>query len=107
FFQAEDGIRDDLVTGVQTCALPISHLGQPGRRRPQRAKDRHMTAPHYPLASLVGTPEEQRAAALAAEAELTQLGLPTMSAEDAEIGRASCREQVKNSGAQAQFTETT
>src|SRR5258708_14384915 len=24
FFQAEDGIRDDLVTGVQTCALPIS-----------------------------------------------------------------------------------
>ena len=26
FFQAEDGIRDDLVTGVQTCALPISVL---------------------------------------------------------------------------------
>src|SRR5207244_8261110 len=37
--QAEDGIRDDLVTGVQTCALPISafvrtaleDLGQGGR----------------------------------------------------------------------------
>src|SRR5207244_6743648 len=26
FFQAEDGIRDDLVTGVQTCALPISMI---------------------------------------------------------------------------------
>src|SRR5258708_14213568 len=26
FFQAEDGIRDDLVTGVQTCALPISFV---------------------------------------------------------------------------------
>src|SRR6267154_1415166 len=25
FFQAEDGIRDGRVTGVQTCALPISH----------------------------------------------------------------------------------
>src|SRR5207245_3824837 len=25
FFQAEDGIRDATVTGVQTCALPISH----------------------------------------------------------------------------------
>src|SRR3712207_9208514 len=25
FFQAEDGIRDIGVTGVQTCALPISH----------------------------------------------------------------------------------
>src|SRR3989441_2853814 len=27
FFQAEDGIRDKLVTGVQTCALPISDAG--------------------------------------------------------------------------------
>src|SRR2546422_11501315 len=26
FFQAEDGIRDVAVTGVQTCALPISQL---------------------------------------------------------------------------------
>src|SRR5205807_6209228 len=26
FFQAEDGIRDYKVTGVQTCALPISEL---------------------------------------------------------------------------------
>src|SRR5207253_7986783 len=25
FFQAEDGIRDGHVTGVQTCALPIYH----------------------------------------------------------------------------------
>src|SRR3990170_970042 len=30
FFQAEDGIRDDLVTGVQTCALPIcERTGRP------------------------------------------------------------------------------
>src|SRR5215211_8166727 len=27
FFQAEDGIRDHCVTGVQTCALPISEEG--------------------------------------------------------------------------------
>src|SRR5207244_5773352 len=26
--QAEDGIRDDLVTGVQTCALPILTMSQ-------------------------------------------------------------------------------
>src|SRR5437762_8775366 len=32
FFQAEDGIRDTSVTGVQTCALPIS--AQLGRRGP-------------------------------------------------------------------------
>ena len=28
FFQAEDGIRDYKVTGVQTCALPICGLGK-------------------------------------------------------------------------------
>src|SRR5438552_19109922 len=33
FFQAEDSIRDDLVTGVQTCALPISHLVVPNLKR--------------------------------------------------------------------------
>ena len=27
FFQAEDGIRDVAVTGVQTCALPICRAG--------------------------------------------------------------------------------
>src|SRR5690625_6947107 len=30
FFQAEDGIRDGHVTGVQTCALPISDQRQVG-----------------------------------------------------------------------------
>src|SRR2546429_6516528 len=30
FFQAEDGIRDVAVTGVQTCALPISRVVVPG-----------------------------------------------------------------------------
>src|SRR5256885_6886127 len=29
FFQAEDGIRDYKVTGVQTCALPILYLPDP------------------------------------------------------------------------------
>src|SRR2546426_2659886 len=51
FFQAEDGIRDYKVTGVQTCALPISARPagsaaaldalldrlEPHRRRPHRA----------------------------------------------------------------------
>src|SRR5208282_6223415 len=30
FFQAEDGIRDATVTGVQTCALPIYRRGALG-----------------------------------------------------------------------------
>src|SRR6266542_5367606 len=33
FFQAEDGIRDATVTGVQTCALPISHLPENSAKR--------------------------------------------------------------------------
>src|SRR5207253_4172920 len=31
FFQAEDGIRDGHVTGVQTCALPISGSSRASR----------------------------------------------------------------------------
>src|SRR6266542_6550173 len=38
FFQAEDGIRDATVTGVQTCALPIS-------RRPVKRPPRPPTVP--------------------------------------------------------------
>src|SRR6266581_6134657 len=40
FLQAEDGIRDARVTGVQTCALPISpagHGGPPGAGAAVRA----------------------------------------------------------------------
>src|SRR2546426_8832185 len=45
FFQAEDGIRDYKVTGVQTCALPIYRHGRLGRnslgrgRQDYEAKD--------------------------------------------------------------------
>src|SRR5205085_7435731 len=42
FFQAEDGIRDLTVTGVQTCALPISR-SRCGRS-PPAARRRRATA---------------------------------------------------------------
>src|SRR2546427_3392451 len=38
FFQAEDGIRDLTVTGVQTCALPISLLRGSRRLPSDRAQ---------------------------------------------------------------------
>src|SRR5256885_15538331 len=38
FFQAEDGIRDYKVTGVQTCALPISPEPSSRRRRAERMR---------------------------------------------------------------------
>src|SRR2546422_4726776 len=54
FFQAEDGIRDVAVTGVQTCALPI--YGHPVRRRqgrrhgrPEEALQARARAPHPAL----------------------------------------------------------
>src|SRR5256885_4955151 len=36
FFQAEDGIRDYKVTGVQTCALPIFLAGKKGATEKDR-----------------------------------------------------------------------
>src|SRR2546426_7480739 len=42
FFQAEDGIRDYKVTGVQTCALPISMtFAREAERREEGARERH------------------------------------------------------------------
>src|SRR3989440_5075014 len=47
FFQAEDGIRDLIVTGVQTCALPIYHettARQQAREMQQRGFRRRAAA---------------------------------------------------------------
>src|SRR5207248_8664661 len=46
FFQAEDGIRDRTVTGVQTCALPIllGVAGRLGQRRQAAPADEPVAA---------------------------------------------------------------
>src|SRR6478609_11602848 len=49
FFQAEDGIRDKLVTGVQTCALPISGSATV-RRTVATTAARHGVDPQLALA---------------------------------------------------------
>src|SRR5690606_40791507 len=51
FFQAEDGIRDFHVTGVQTCALPIS-------ASPRRAVARAVQS--HPCGTRTRPPMEQR-----------------------------------------------
>src|SRR5438093_13258096 len=79
-FQAEDGIRGWSVTGVQTCALPISARRQ-GR---YRGADRGQIGPAHP-AGAIANGGYQREAAQAREAAR-------------EIGRASCRERVEESG---------
>src|SRR5258708_24278395 len=86
FFQAEDGIRDDLVTGVQTCALPIL-----------AALDTLKAAGRWPrLASELDLLEEQAAAAVTGcrDAERQATELLDRRDELREIGRASCRERV-------------
>src|SRR2546426_1104738 len=45
FFQAEDGIRDYKVTGVQTCALPISHRPRGPRWNEERHAARSRVVP--------------------------------------------------------------
>src|SRR5438067_6478439 len=86
FFQAEDGIRDRNVTGVQTCALPIcpdepDHLGdrRDDQRRHRQDEDRAL-AEDRP----VGVDERDR----------RQPGKPDGEEDREEIGRASCRERV-------------
>src|SRR2546427_13000706 len=73
FFQAEDGIRDLTVTGVQTCALPISAI------RLARFRNR--------AGRRVG-PE-----CLVVSAPIVVTGEP-----ESEIGRASCRERSVDLG---------
>src|SRR5205823_12002869 len=64
FFQAEDGIRDKLVTGVQTCALPISLPGTVGLIRSlllQQKFDEANAAAESAVAQRPNSPELQLA----------------------------------------------
>src|SRR5256886_11575644 len=47
FFQAEDGIRDLTVTGVQTCALPIWSSGRKSIDNAQRTGWPHFSRARY------------------------------------------------------------
>src|SRR5207245_3056721 len=68
FFQAEDGIRDATVTGVQTCALPIWEVGP--AEVPRQAR-RHHAHP----AQAVDVLEERRGKDDPAVHELHALGV--------------------------------
>src|SRR5260370_23484883 len=85
FFQAEDGIRDSSVTGVQTCALPISSRADhilrtvASKVRFNRAIINPKWDSYYNFSNL------HRLHLLYGEANQS---------EPVEIGRASCRERV-------------
>src|SRR2546430_13532031 len=84
FFQAEDGIRDLTVTGVQTCALPISFT--------RRGRSPRFRSAVSPLAKLVESALFASARPLTVE-ELVTLDPQASEAVVREIGRASCRER--------------
>src|SRR5437867_11493591 len=79
FFQAEDGIRDRTVTGVQTCALPISRV--PGHVEPDGDGPRRRS---------VGARHDRDAGDRRDLLPVVAAALPAAG----EIGRASCRERV-------------
>src|SRR6266702_7810446 len=70
FFQAEDGIRDGHVTGVQTCALPIS------LQSPVRPARRLQTNTHAP-GNLHPSPAQIPAARVAPAATPAAVQTPT------------------------------
>src|SRR5205823_8437634 len=99
FFQAEDGIRDKLVTGVQTCALPISipKLPPPPRTAQNRSGCSSSAARmSEPLASRIRT--DRRLSDVRPQRRLSQ-PKPPPSVRPAKIGRASCRERGEEAGA--------
>src|SRR5256885_10934448 len=87
FFQAEDGIRDYKVTGVQTCALPIFRDPVVGDLQlvPPAV---HEDATAALRAVLDGQPIDARGVAVEVARERIRARIV------AEIGRASCRERV-------------
>src|SRR5439155_12117387 len=96
FFQAEDGIRDGHVTGVQTCALPIC-IANGEYARP------HVSG-HRPSLRLCDAAGVERDAALY-QAPAAEVASPPRLSLDAahsrrwsEIGRASCREKSVDLG---------
>src|SRR5207244_8992428 len=90
FFQAEDGIRGDLVTGVQSCALPIWHAGR-RHEADDRARIRlgtiTLSATESPDVTFVG-----RVGPTLVNGDLGR------GASNREIGRASCRERTRARG---------
>src|SRR3989449_5101637 len=58
FFQAEDGIRDVAVTGVQTCALPISPTIVSSSKLDQRARIENAAALMTSFAERTGLSSE-------------------------------------------------
>src|SRR5690606_40698560 len=94
FFQAEDGIRDFHVTGVQTCALPISisRVRRAGRTRVDTRASTGKSAGS--TKSLTAGRWAQR---IQVRRDQPCQGAPAYQGELKlnEIGRASCRERVE------------
>src|SRR5437762_8730216 len=86
FFQAEDGIRDTSVTGVQTCALPISHAVH---HVVQAALENLLRLLECRLDNVV-----YRMGFASTRAEARQLVSHKAITVNEKIGRASCRERV-------------
>src|SRR5690606_39731953 len=98
FFQAEDGIRDFHVTGVQTCALPISgELLSATRAAPgKEVAVAQIPSPAHPdgdIGLLKAAPD-----AFDLKFEPSPMESGAHGGPDRKIGRASCREGVQVEG---------
>src|SRR5207245_8739958 len=93
-FQAEDGIRDATVTGVQTCALPIwtDAAGRVGAHIGLSFSQASLEGRTGPAATASGRDIAGRRRTSQGPARGIICGWRTRM----KIGRASCRERVEN-----------
>src|SRR5262249_56676488 len=96
--QAEDGIRDWSVTGVQTCALPISSNLQPVQRRDSTASPESRQRPRKAEAIAAAPRASRRGGRRASPLPAPAAGKRGPCAAREQIGRASCRERGEGSG---------
>src|SRR5438874_7395539 len=102
FFQAEDGIRDLYVTGVQTCALPISRDSSAGPGDPDDPPRTTTTAqPGDKPRGWRTTPRTRAVGTAQPNHGRHVLGsrAPATTRRERQIGRASCREKSGDIGA--------
>src|SRR6266404_3921892 len=101
FFQAEDGIRDKLVTGVQTCALPIWPRRGGDRRHDRHRRHAGAGGHGHPARGRAAHPGLRRARRAVGPGDRPHQGLPHRGGRRHQLDRGVAREACGGPGDRA------